>query len=417
VIEHFKELSSIPRCSYHGEAMRDYLCKKAEGYGYDVTVDGAGNVLCHRAEAKLTLQSHYDMVCIGRAPELEICEDGGWLRARESTLGADNGIGMAMMLELMAEGEAVDCLFTADEEVGLLGARALDVPLKAIPMLNLDSEEEGTVTIGCAGGVDIQVIKPVTTERKEGHCYRVEIGGLPGGHSGVEIHKNIPNAIQELCKLIDDGVALVEIGGGERRNSIPKNAYAIIMSPIAIEAREHFEYLGQQEVAVIREGDDIVKMLVHFAHGVRAYDETLEIVHSSINLALVTTDETGVHVQLSARAMEEGALRALEAQTLDYFESKGCRVQSEGFYPPWPPERDRFAETVLEASRPFFEDAAFSAIHAGLECGVIKERYPKVEMASIGPNITAPHSTSEAVEIASVERVFASVRAIVASLS
>jgi dipeptidase D len=414
VIERFKELSKIERCSFKSEAMRDYLVEQGKAYGYEVTVDEAGNVLCHKEGSMLSLQSHYDMVCIGNAPKLEMFEENGWLKAKESTLGADNGMGMAMMLCLMAEGAPVDCLFTADEEVGLLGARALDVPLKDVPMLNLDSEEEGEVTIGCAGGVDVMAVMPLTYETKIAHCYRIEVSGLPGGHSGVDIHKNIPNAIKELVAQIDAGAQLVELEGGERRNSIAKRAHAVIASEVELEGHE---YLGRQEVAVVNESGDVLKMLQTFVHGVRTNNDELGIVQSSINLAQVMMDEKGFNVQLSARSMETQELRDLETEMVDYFEAFGCIVATEGFYPPWAPQQNDFAKEVLEANKEVFENATFGAIHAGLECGVIKERYPAVDMASIGPNIVAPHSTAEAVELASVERVFEVVKQIVACRS
>ena len=416
VIERFKALSAIGRCSHNAEAMCRYLGETARGYGYRMQSDGAGNLLCRREDARLTLQAHYDMVCIGRAPEIEIFEEEGWLRARESTLGADNGIGMAMMLELMAEGAPVSCLFTADEEVGLLGARALELPLQELPMLNLDSEAEGEVTIGCAGGVDIVAMKPLSYERAVRHCYRVEVGGLPGGHSGVDIDKGIPNAIKELADLLEaEGTFLVEIGGGERRNAIPKNAYAVIASerPCTIEGAEA---LGEREVPCIRESGEIVAMLQGFAHGVRRMDEHLGIVHSSINLALLSQEGDELRIQLSARAMARQSLLSLESESVAYFEGFGCRVTAEGFYAPWPPEESAFAQTVRDVYRSRCSTAAFGAIHAGLECGVIKERYPLIDMASIGPNITAPHSTSEAVEIASVRRLYEVVKAVIERL-
>jgi dipeptidase D len=417
VIERFKELSRIPHCSRDAGAMRDYLVAAAAEYGYTVHTDGAGNLLCGREGAKVTLQAHYDMVCIGRAPELEFIEEEGWLRARESTLGADNGIAMAMMLTLMEEEAPVECLFTADEEIGLLGARELNLPLKLLPMLNLDSEEEGAVTIGCAGGVDILAEKPVSFEMRECYGYRVAVGPLPGGHSGVDIDKNIPNAIKELAALLEgDGVMLAELGGGERRNAIPRSAYAVIASERELPELSRAEPLGRGTFTVMRESAEILEMLQRFAQGVRRFDEGMGIVHTSINLALLSNDTAAVRVQFSARSMEAETLRELETQTAAYLEGYGCRVEREGFYAPWTPERTPFAATVLASNRERFKTAAFSAIHAGLECGVIKDRYPHIDIASIGPNIVAPHSIAERVETASVARVFETVKAVIEHL-
>ncbi len=417
VIERFKELTRIPHCSHNAAAMRDYLAAAAAEQGYNVHRDGAGNLLCSREGAKVTLQGHYDMVCIGRAPELELMEEDGWLRAADSTLGADNGIALAMMLVLMEEGAPVECLFTADEEVGLLGARALDLPLKPLPLLNLDSEEEGVVTIGCAGGVDLLVEYPVTREEREGYGYRVEVGPLPGGHSGVDIDKGIPNAIKELAALLEGhDLLLGEIGGGERRNAIPKRAHALVVADRELPELAAAEPLGRGSYRVIAESAEIVRMIGALAQGVRRFDPGMGIVHSSINLAMVSCDDERVRLQLSARSMETESLRELEAESRAYFEGYGCRVASEGFYAAWAPERSRFAERVLASQREAFADAAFGAIHAGLECGVIKERYPHIEMASIGPTIVAPHSTAERVELASVARVFEAVRTLISEL-
>jgi len=223
VLKHFKKICEIPHCSYETEAMKAYLCEQCEGYGYHVEVDDANNILATKSGSAVTLQAHYDMVCIGVEYPIAVHEKEGWLSAGNSTLGADNGMGMAMMLSLMEAGEAVDCLFTAEEEVGLLGARGLALKPVTPCLLNLDSEEEGVVTIGCAGGVDIIATRKVVRERKRLHLYTYTVSGLPGGHSGVDIDKGIPNAISQLFqKLSEHQSHIVEVTGGERRNSIPK---------------------------------------------------------------------------------------------------------------------------------------------------------------------------------------------------
>lgn len=414
VIEIFKILCSIAHCSGECEAMRSYIEAYGQRCGYSVSRDAAGNILCTKEGASITLQAHYDMVCIGDAPHLDVVENAGWLHAADSTLGADNGMGMAMMLALMEQGSVVDLLFTADEEIGLVGARNLQVRLMTPFLLNLDSEEEGIVTIGCAGGVDIEARLPIVRERKELYCYEVQISGLPGGHSGVDIDKNIPNAIKVLAALLAPrkDLMLADIHGGERRNAIAKHALAVVASenPVIIEGANE---LGRQTVEVIQNGDTLIMMLDRFVHGVRAHDDALDIVRTSINLAQVTSMEDEFVIHLSARSMEKALLEALERETIDYFSSYGFDVTSEGFYTPWRPEKTPFAQTVLEVTKRQFPNAAFGAIHAGLECGIIKERFPQMQMASIGPNILYPHSTREKVEIASVQAVYESVRKIV----
>ncbi|MEN8146492.1 MAG: aminoacyl-histidine dipeptidase [Campylobacterota bacterium] len=416
VIKHFKKLCELPHCSYEAAAMKEYLVAACSAYGYKVSVDAADNILAKSNGAKVTLQAHYDMVCIGAAFPLLLQESEGWLSADNSTLGADNGMGMAMMLSLMEEGAAVDCLFTAEEEVGLIGARGLDLDLTAPFLLNLDSEEEGIVTIGCAGGVDIIATKRVQRQKKRLHLYKYHVSGLAGGHSGVDIDKDIPNAISLLFKkLCDTESFIVEVNGGERRNSIPKKADIVF----GLEEEEMIDgaaYIGLQEAEVMGESCAIIELLSGFESGVRALNSELNIVETSINLALIESSSDALRVQLSGRSMAKEALVALEKETSAYFEKEGFGVEAEGFYSPWRPEKNDFSNVVLRETEKVFENASYGAIHAGLECGIIKERYSDILMASIGPNILYPHSNREKVELASVERVFVSLQNIVRGL-
>jgi len=414
VIEHFKALCAIPHCSGDTAQMLAYLGEKAAEYGYATHTDSAGNLLCTHADAQVTLQAHYDMVCIGHAPELVLYEEAGWLHAKDSTLGADNGMGMAMMLALMEAGRPVDCLFTSDEETGLVGARALAVPLKTPVLLNLDSEEFGEITVGCAGGVDLNVTLPLTRTPRELYCYEAVAEGYPGGHSGVDIDKHLPNAIKELAaKLYAMGASVVSIAGGERRNAVPKRAVAAVA--FENEADDAMlRPLGKQFCEVIE--NPLLPMLHAFAHGVRDFDAGLGIVRTSINLAEIATTETALTIKLSARSMIEADLRRIESETTAYFSAFGASVESEGFYAPWEPEQEGFVEEVRAAYEAASgETVSIGAIHAGLECGIIKKHFPQMQMASIGPTITHPHSTRERVDLASVERVFAVVEKVIAA--
>ncbi len=405
IFGYFRQLCAIPHCSKDASQMLTYLETKARAFGYGVSVDAAGNLLCTHPDAVLTLQSHYDMVCIGRAPEIELVEHQGTLRAKGSTLGADNGMGMAIMLKLMEEGRAVDCLFTADEEVGLLGARALDVPIKTAYLLNLDSEQYGEITIGCAGGVDLDVTVPLCTEEGEKYLYDITVEGYAGGHSGVDIDKNIPNAIKELaCILYDMNASLVSIEGGERRNAIAKSASAQAAFDHLVEDRR-FRYVKQAPCRYVK--TDVVRMLHGFAHGVRAYDRTLGIVDTSINLAEVSMQGETLNIRLSARAMRETALERIESETRAYFEAFGASVKSLGYYAPWEPRENSFVSALKQVYETQIPDVCVGAIHAGLECGIIGQKFPDLQMASIGPTIRYPHSTREEVELDTVSKVFA----------
>ena len=417
VIKHFKRLCAIPHCSYEAKTMKDFLVETCTEYGYKVTVDKVGNILVKHNDAKVTLQAHYDMVCIGTAFPLKLQEIDGWLSATDSTLGADNGMGMAMMLALMEEGVAIDALFTSEEEVGLIGARGLSLDLTTPYLLNLDSEDEGIVTIGCAGGVDIIATKKLQRQKKRLHLYEYHISGLSGGHSGVDIDKDIPNAITLLFKkLCDTESFIVEVNGGERRNSIPKKADIVF----GLESEREIagtHYLGLKEAEVMGESCTIIQMLADFESGVRDLNSELNIVETSINLALIESTEETLRIQLSGRSMDRDALVTLEKETTKYFEKDGFDVLSEGFYSPWKPEKNSFSDLVLDETKKLFENADYGAIHAGLECGIIKEKYPTVLMASIGPTIMYPHSNREKVDLASVERVYSSLENIIRNLN
>ena len=414
VIDIFKEICKIPHCSHQADKLKIYIQDKATQYGYEVSTDKVGNILCSHPDAKLILQSHYDMVCIGKAPNLELYEEDGHLRAKNSSLGADNGIGMAMMLSLMEAKERVSCLFTAEEEVGLIGAQGLELPIKESLMLNLDTEEEGFVYIGCAGGSDVIARRPMLrkeiTEKVD--SYEIIVDDLPGGHSGVDIHKNIPSAIKELASfLVHIPHYLISIDGGERRNSVPKKARAIISVPSGVmldHKIENFQInkLNTVETMMIDKGHKIVEMIHAFAQGVRAMNAELGIVQNSINLALIETNDEEIKVSLSARSMDSEELMVLVDETICFFRAFDFSADSEGTYPAWKPVVNDFAKAVQKICQKHFEKADFMAIHAGLECAILKQYAPHLDICSIGPNIFSPHSSRESVDIVSVEKVY-----------
>ena len=425
VIEIFKEICKIPHCSYEAKNLENYIVEKAESYGYKVQKDVVGNILCSHNEANLILQSHYDMVCIGEAPNLELYEEEGFLKAKESSLGADNGIGMAMMLSLMEQKEKISCLFTSDEEVGLIGAQGLELEIKEKWMLNLDTEEEGFVYIGCAGGADVIAKKALHRDSisEVVISYEVIVDGLAGGHSGIDIDKNTPSAIKVLSAfLVHIPHYLIRIDGGERRNSISRSARAVISVPDGVIVDSDLENISIKklktiEKEMIRDGDKVTKMIHAFAQGVRAVNTELNIIQSSINLALIETNEEEIKVTLSARSMDSEELLVLVNETLCFFKAFEFMASSEGMYPAWKPEVNDFSKKVQIICQKHFKDASFKAIHAGLECAILKQHSPHLDIVSIGPNIYNPHSSRESVEIASVERVFTALKEIVKECS
>ena len=419
LLDYFKQITQIPHCSRHAEDLKDFLISFAKAQGYRVETDQAGNILARKANAKICLQAHYDMVCVGRAPEITVVEKDGWLSAEDASLGADNGIAVAMMMVLMEEGAACEFLFTVDEEVGLIGANALAFDLQSRYMLNLDSEEEGEVYIGCAGGVDIEAERTYAMKSSDLPFYKVRISGLPGGHSGVDIGKNIPNAIKVFAAYAKaHQMEIAHMKGGERINSIPTQLEAVVASSKPLPEGEHLTIVPLSEkIPVAVDSAQIVSLLEEIPHGVLAYNDKLGIPDRSVNLAKIVFDEGKCRIDVSLRAMDEAGLAQVESQTASLFRSRGYRVQSHGKYPAWKPEVNDFSEKVCQTMRQVVGTCRYRAIHAGLECAVISHLYPDIAIASIGPTIRAPHSVSESVEIASVERTFQIVRQVIDAVS
>ena len=410
IIHYFQELTQIPHCSKEADKLLDFLVSFAKERDYSVEVDGVNNIFISKGSPTLCLQAHYDMVCMGKAPQIETYIEEGWMKAKDSSLGADNGMAIAMMMQLMDEGKALEFLLTSDEEIGLIGANEVAFDLKSKYMLNLDSEDEAEVYIGCAGGADITAGKTDTYIEGKGDCYEVAVKGLAGGHSGVDIDKGIPSAIKVLGEyLFNNNITqLASIYAGERRNSIPANAIAIVRSEKVLKDRGdvHVRKLHEQPL-VLSQGQKIIDLIHRFKHGVRAQNDALGIPDVSINLAIITSDEKGeLVIETSARAMDAEALEILTNETMEFFASFGFTVTVKDKYPAWKPDVSEFTNLVSKEMKAVFGKTKKMAIHAGLECGVIGEKYPQMKLASIGPTIRYPHSTREKVKLDSVEKTF-----------
>ena len=420
IIEHFQTITQIPHCSKEADQLLDFLVAFAKERQYDVEVDAVKNILISKGKPALCLQAHYDMVCMGKAPKIETYMEEGWMKAKESSLGADNGMAIAMMMQLMDEGQVLEFLLTSDEEIGLIGANKVAFDLQSRYMLNLDSEDDAEVYIGCAGGADITARKQDEYVEGKGHCYEVVVKGLPGGHSGVDIDKGIPSAIKVLGDyLVEKGVTqLTSIYAGERRNSIPANAVAIIRSESELGGSGDVTVRElKEQPSVLKEGEKIIHLIHAFKHGVRADNKEFGIPDVSINLAIITADEKGgVDIETSARAMDADSLEALTEETVDFFESYGFSVKVEDKYPAWKPDVSAFTDIVSREMKKVFGTSKLMAIHAGLECGVIAEKYPTMKFASIGPTIRYPHSTREMVNIGSVEKTYLVLKEIIKSI-
>lgn len=407
VIENFKNLCKIPHCSYQTEQMKEFLSSYAKDKGFKVSIDKAGNIHAIKGNPKICLQSHYDMVCMGEAPKVEVYEENGFLRAKNSSLGADNGIGIAIMMSAMAEFENLECLFTNDEEVGLMGVNSLEHTLSSKMLLNLDHESDDEIMIGCAGGVDIEAELSFSTLKARGKIYELQAQNFKGGHSGINIVRNEKSSIKEMAQFIKENKGkIISFEGGERINSIPKHAKALVHFENEVKGNGWIkcEFKEEGEFEICDQNEKLLNTINAFAHGVRAYDEHLSIVQTSINLATLKMENQQIKFTLFARSNILDGLKQIEFETMEFFKAFGYKVRSFNFYPPWEGKANTLSDKVLKALKKVSPKARVSAIHAGLECGII-EKKQELLCASIGPNIHNPHSTDEHCEITSVEKI------------
>jgi len=417
IINHFISLTKVPHCSQNIALLQRYLTDFAQKRGYEVKSDSVKNILIKKGNPKLALQAHYDMVCMGKAPKIETYIEDGWMYAEDSSLGADNGIAIAMMMQLMDEGAELEFLLTADEEIGLVGASAIELELVSKYMLNIDFEDEGIVCIGCAGGADLIGKKTFKEEAGYAYNYEVLVSGLLGGHSGVEIHKNIPNAIKVLVNYLKDKEVLIgTFSGGERRNSIPTNATVKLSSKVPLIGSDEVEVKRINEPLIVYDTDDLLKFLIDFKHGIHQFNEAFNLADSSINLALISFENGEAKIECSSRAMDNKGLIEINKTTEELFKKYGFDCSLEYKYPAWKPEINHFTSLVNEAMIKSFGSSKYEAIHAGLECGVLLEKYPQIQFASIGPTIVSPHSVHEKLELASVGKTFLVLKEVIATL-
>ncbi|MRJ02700.1 MAG: aminoacyl-histidine dipeptidase [Epsilonproteobacteria bacterium] len=404
VLQIFRELTAIPHCSGRTEEMREYIATFAQNHGFKALIDRAGNILCYRSRRSIALQAHYDMVCLGEAPKIEVLEEGGYLKARNSSLGADNGIGVALMLALMEEGVEAEYLFTNDEEIGLVGARNLELKLHAHRLINLDSEEFGAIFVGSAGGLDLEGTLYIERERVEGPFWEISYQGK-GGHSGVDIDKPIPNALKELLHyLATQDLRIASIQGGERPNAIPASARAVVWGEV--EPREGFTITPVDPLPIIVQDLNLIALLLAIPHGVRGWNRELDLPQMSQNLAIVQTSEERVTLTLSLRAMEKRELERLERENRALLLGFGVEQESHNDYPPWQPQIGEFAREVWRIYSRYTPDLAYRAVHAGLETAIIAQKFPTMEIVSIGPDIEFPHSREERVKIETIQPIY-----------
>ena len=408
-LEIFKKICTIPHCSHNTSKLRDFIEEFCLKEGCFVEIDTAGNILARKGYPKICLQAHYDMVCMGRAPDIEVYEEDGYLKAKDSSLGADNGVGVAIMLLMASKYDDIELLFTNNEEVGMLGARDIKLSIKSNKILNLDTEEEAKVFIGCAGGVDIDAKKEFKIVKLiDEEIYKISISNLPGGHSGVDIDKAIPNAIKELGFYLGKFYPrIIAVNGGEARNSIPKNAEAFIaMDKDDVPPLQDgitIEKVNLKSEGYFEDSKMITDMICGFANGVRGYDKKLSIPTKSINLSKIQTINDTIILNIFPRANDDALLEKIKKEISSYFANLNFKTEFSSQYSGWKPEINEFTKEVYQACKEVFDEVSYEAIHAGLECGVLLEKLGKNRLlASIGPNIYTPHSVHEKCEINSV---------------
>jgi len=456
---YFEELSAIPRGSGNEAGAIRYIADCAERFGLKYRLDGAGNAVVYKPPSPglekmpvVVLQSHVDMVCeknagnshdFSRDP-IEIVIDGEWIKARDTTLGADNGIGVGAMLALLEDDAfqagGIECIFTVEEETGLTGAALLEKnTVHGRFLINLDAENSGTLYIGCAGGrdTDLYVGRDGVKTEPEGVFFRMGVQGLTGGHSGGEIHIGRGNAVKLTARMLfglSESVPffLSSIQGGDKHNAIPRECFAVIclnkdgiadaekrLSDSWAELKEEYGKTDPKADFTFESHppsgcfdrettSKILNILMAVPHGVIAMSSEMEgLVETSTNLSSVRTEDRTVHLHASHRSSRGSGLAWVAGMHRCVGLLAGLKeediVQEEG-YPSWSPDPNSklLAYAKKGVLRALGREPDVRAIHAGLECSVIKKKFEAMDVVAFGPTIRGPHSPDERVHISSV---------------
>lgn len=457
-LDYFKEICAIPHGSYNIDAISEYLVSFAEKRNLCYRRDEAKNVIIFKEASKgyenepgIIIQGHMDMVAVKtdeckldmEKEGLILKEENGYLYADGTSLGGDDGIAVAYALEILDDDTilhpALECIFTVNEEVGMDGAMALDMSdIKGTKLINIDSEEEGVITVSCAGGVCLSAnLRVKGSVPLYGNVFSIEIKGLKGGHSGTAIHEGRANACilmgQLLKKLSDNGkINLLDISGGEKDNAIPKSAKAFIASDMDEEIFEktindfdleiNEKYKGIEETITIvvtpmiyekeeckllgDETQTIIEALTSVPDGVIGMCKDIDLVETSLNLGRMRIDENGFRLDFCIRSSVAEEKEKLKESVGTVLAKKGYELALSGDYPGWKyredsPLRDSFVECYEEL---YGEKPQVLGVHAGLECGIILSKKENIDAVSVGPNILNIHTTNEKLDLKSVER-------------
>jgi len=455
--KNFAALNSVPRPSKKEEKVREFVIKFGNDLGLVVETDEVGNVLIKKPaypgledRKTIVMQSHLDMVCQKnndvtfdfdkQGIEMYI-EDGKFVTANGTTLGADNGIGVATIMAILESTDiphpAIEALFTIDEETGMTGALGLKAGfLSGKILLNLDTEEDDELDIGCAGGIDVTAKKTYVDEAVEGTSFLLELKGLQGGHSGMQIHEGLGNSNKLITRLlsiaVENGSRIAHMEGGSLRNAIPRESWVKLVVPntnveafkasyevLRADIIDEYSTIEPNITILLSETEAInsamsledskilVKTVMAAYNGVyRMSPDVPGLVETSNNVARVEVIEGNVKILCLTRSSVESNKIALAETLKATFELGGFDVKFSGSYPGWKANPN---SEILEVMKAIYvkqngEEPKVVACHAGLECGIIGTNYPGLDMISFGPNISGAHSPDEKVEIASVQK-------------
>ena len=465
--KNFAALNAVPRPSKKEGKVIEFIKNFGENLGLETNVDEIGNVIIKKPATSgmedrksIVLQSHLDMVCQKNSDinfdfetqGIEMEADGDWVKAKGTTLGADNGLGVAAIMSILESNDiphpALEALFTIDEETGMTGAMGLKPgQLHGQILLNLDTEEDDEIDIGCAGGIDVTATQNYELEESKGQIIKIEIKGLQGGHSGMDIHKGFGNANVILGRLLFTGlynqnIQLISIDGGGLRNAIPREAFAVLSVRNSIEFIENanvlrkaileefadvekdlainIETFSTPEKAISEENSARIILALKALHnGVyRMSPDVADLVEASNNVARVELKNGELKILNLSRSSVESTKFAVAEQLKAVCELAGMNVEFSGSYPGWKPKPGSEIVKLMERiyEKDFGSKPHVVACHAGLECGIIGANYPEMEMVSFGPTIRGAHSPDEKANIPSVQKFWGFLKEILADI-
>jgi len=451
----FADLNAVPRASKKEEEVRVFMVAFGKKLNLETTIDKIGNVIIKKPATKgmenrktIVMQSHLDMVHQKNndtdfnfdTQGIEMYVEDGWVKAKGTTLGADNGLGVATIMSILEANDishpAIEALFTIDEETGMTGAMGLEAGyLNGEILLNLDTEDDDEIGVGCAGGIDITASKSYTSEKTPANttAYRITVKGLQGGHSGMDIHKDFGNANKMMNRILyalKEISSIAKIDGGSLRNAIPRESNSIVVTNDTNSFEDEFytiakaiineyttiedeleieleECISPESVLSKEDSNTLLKAIYTTHNGVFRMSPDIDgLVETSNNVARVLVKDGNIKVLCLTRSSVESGKMNLAYNISSGFELAGYSVELSGSYPGWKPNPNSPILKVLETTYQtlFNEKPNVLACHAGLECGILGTNYPEMDMISFGPTIKGAHSPDERANIESTQK-------------